>query len=38
MDEHGIRLGKDYPQPVVDLKASRERALERYQAIKKTID
>jgi deoxyribodipyrimidine photo-lyase len=35
LDEHGIRLGKDYPRPVVDLKASRQRALERYQAIKK---
>ncbi len=35
LDEHGIRPGKDYPRPVVDLKASRERALERYQAIKK---
>lgn len=30
----GIQLGKDYPQPVVDLKASRERALAAYQAMK----
>ena len=33
--EHRITLGKDYPRPVVDLKASRQRALERYQTIKK---
>lgn len=26
----GIRLGKDYPNPIVDLKISREQALERY--------
>ena len=36
LDEHGIRLGKDYPEPVVDLKATRERALERYQVLKKS--
>ena len=35
LDEYGIRLGKDYPEPIVDLKATRERALERYQTIKK---
>jgi deoxyribodipyrimidine photo-lyase len=34
LDEHGIKLGKDYPHPVVDLKTSRQRALDRYQAIK----
>ena len=36
LDEHAIKLGKDYPMPVVDLKATRERALERYKVIKKT--
>lgn len=36
LDEHAIDLGKDYPRPVVDLKATRERALERYKAIKKS--
>lgn len=28
LDEAGIMLGKDYPKPVVDLKASRQRALD----------
>ena len=32
----GIELGVDYPQPIVDLKASRERALERFGCIRKT--
>ena len=36
LGEHAISLGKDYPRPVVDLKATRERALERYKAIKKS--
>jgi deoxyribodipyrimidine photo-lyase len=36
LDEHGISLGKDYPEPIVDLKATRERALERYKTIKKS--
>ena len=30
----GIELGKTYPHPIVNLKASRERALEAYQLIK----
>ncbi len=29
----GIRLGDTYPQPIVDLKASRERALDAFKAI-----
>jgi deoxyribodipyrimidine photo-lyase len=36
LEQHAIRLGQDYPEPVVDLKATRERALERYSTIKKT--
>ena len=36
LEECNIMLGKDYPEPVVDLKATRERALERYQALKKS--
>ena len=28
--EAGVRIGDDYPQPVVDHKAERERAMERY--------
>ena len=35
LDAHKLKLGKDYPEPVVDLKASRERALERYQSLKR---
>lgn len=31
---HGIRLGKDYPRPIVDLKATRERALAAYGEIR----
>ncbi len=34
VDEAGIRLGDTYPFPVVDLKASRARALERFNRIK----
>jgi deoxyribodipyrimidine photo-lyase len=30
----GVVLGKDYPEPLVDHKTARERALMRYQAIK----
>ena len=30
----GIVLGKDYPQPIVDLKTSRQRALDAYQQVK----
>ena len=30
----GIELGKDYPKPIVDLKASRQRALDAFQEIK----
>ena len=33
LSEAGIRLGKDYPEPIVDLKATRERALERFKAL-----
>ena len=35
LEQHGIRLGEDYPEPLVDLKATRERALERYKSVKK---
>lgn len=30
----GIQLGKDYPEPLVDLKTSREQALDAYTAVK----
>lgn len=29
----GVRLGKDYPKPIVDLKTSRQRALDAFQAL-----
>ncbi|MDD9889518.1 MAG: deoxyribodipyrimidine photo-lyase [Gammaproteobacteria bacterium] len=32
--KHGIRLGRDYPRPVVDLKESREAALNAYKSLK----
>ncbi|WP_218311126.1 cryptochrome/photolyase family protein [Alteromonas antoniana] len=34
MKEAGINLGKDYPEPLVDLKASRQRALDAFSEIK----
>ncbi len=34
LQELGIELGETYPWPVVDLKASRERALNAYQQIR----
>jgi deoxyribodipyrimidine photo-lyase len=33
--EVGIELGSDYPRPMVDLKASRERALDAFRSIGK---
>ena len=33
--EAGLALGRDYPRPIVDLKASRERALAAFARIKK---
>lgn len=30
----GVELGKNYPLPIVDLKSSRERALEAFQSLK----
>jgi deoxyribodipyrimidine photo-lyase len=33
LKEAGIELGRDYPQPIVDLKASRERALEAFSSL-----
>lgn len=34
----GIKLGEDYPEPVVDLKASREKALDAYSAVKQAAE
>jgi len=33
LNQAGIRLGIDYPSPMVDLKVTRERALERFKAL-----
>ena len=33
----GVKLGIDYPHPIVDLKLSRVRALDAFQAIKKQV-
>lgn len=34
LQKAGVELGKNYPKPVVDLKASRERALEAFSELK----
>jgi len=31
----GVSLGRDYPEPIVDLHASRTRALERFDLIRR---
>ena len=33
LDDAGLRLGVDYPEPMVDLKVTRERALARYKLL-----
>jgi len=38
LDAAGIRLGVDYPRPMVDLKVTRERALARYQDLAQDAD
>ena len=35
LDNANITLGKDYPFPIVNLKASREKALEAFKSLKK---
>ena len=34
LDEAGVTLGKTYPEPIVDLKASRKAALDAFQSLK----
>ena len=34
LEASGVMLGETYPKPIVDLKASREEALEAYNTIK----
>jgi len=38
LDKAGITLGKDYPNPVIDLKLSRQNALEAFKSLKKVDD
>ncbi|UCC13281.1 MAG: deoxyribodipyrimidine photo-lyase [Gammaproteobacteria bacterium] len=33
-DKIGFRLGRDYPEPIVDLKASRQSALEAFKSLR----
>ena len=33
LSEIGIQLGEDYPKPIIDLKASRDRALKAYRSL-----
>ena len=35
LDNANITLGKDYPVPIVNLKASREKALDAFKSLKK---
>ncbi len=34
LQQAGVKLGRDYPKPIVDLSQSRQRALECYQQLK----
>ena len=34
LHEAGVKLGETYPQPIVDIKQSREAALEAFQALR----
>jgi deoxyribodipyrimidine photo-lyase len=34
LEKAGIKLGEDYPEPIVDLKKSREDALEAFKSLK----
>lgn len=36
LENAGVKLGETYPHPIVDLKKSREDALEAFQSIKKS--
>jgi len=36
LEAEGVVLGKTYPKPIVDLKASRQRALDAYQTMKQS--
>ena len=38
LESAGIKLGEDYPEPIVDLKISRELALEAFATTKKEVN
>lgn len=38
LEAAGIKLGRDYPEPIVELKASRQAALDAYQQIRLTAE
>jgi deoxyribodipyrimidine photo-lyase len=33
-EEHGVVIGEDYPYPVIDYEAARQRAMDRYERLK----
>ena len=35
LDKANIVIGKDYPEPIINLKASREKALDAFKSLKK---
>ena len=38
LDRAGVVIGKDYPKPIIDLKLSRQNALEAFKSLKKVDD
>jgi deoxyribodipyrimidine photo-lyase len=38
LDRAGVVIGKDYPKPIIDLKLSRQNALEAFKSLKKADD
>lgn len=38
LENSGITLGKNYPEPIVDIKSSRERALEAFSSMKNALN
>jgi deoxyribodipyrimidine photo-lyase len=37
MTASGVVLGRDYPAPIIDLATARERTLQRYAVVRKTV-
>ncbi len=37
LKEAGVKLGRDYPKPIVGIKASREKALAAFSSLKKAV-